>query len=47
MTDIEAKLRSRHERAVAMLGALALLAGGCATGLGPKALRSERPDYNR
>jgi hypothetical protein len=24
-----------------------LLAGGCATGLGPKNLRSERPDYNQ
>ena len=28
-------------------GLLALLASGCATGLGPKALRGERPDYNR
>src|SRR4030095_3170186 len=28
------------------LGVLALLASGCATGLGPKAVRSERPDYN-
>src|SRR5215831_2703515 len=26
---------------------LGLLAGGCATGLGPKAVRSERPDYNK
>jgi hypothetical protein len=26
---------------------LLVLAGGCATGLGPKAVRSERPDYNR
>ncbi len=47
MTDIDAKPRTRRARAVAMLGALALLAGGCTTGLGPKALRSERPDYNR
>ena len=28
-------------------GLLALLVSGCATGLGPKALRSERPDYNQ
>ena len=27
-------------------GLFALLACGCATGLGPKALRTERPDYN-
>jgi hypothetical protein len=26
---------------------LTMLANGCATGLGPKALRSERPDYNQ
>src|SRR5262245_54451658 len=26
---------------------LALLAGGCTTGLGPNAVRGERPDYNR
>src|SRR5215471_21411192 len=26
---------------------LAMLASGCATGLGPKAVRSERPDYNQ
>ena len=29
------------------LGLLALLVGGCTTGLGPRALRSERPDYNQ
>jgi hypothetical protein len=28
-------------------GLVALLASGCATGLGPGAVRSERPDYNR
>ena len=28
-------------------GLLALLASGCATGLGPRAVRSERPDYNQ
>jgi hypothetical protein len=28
-------------------GLLALLASGCATGLGPGAVRSERPDYNQ
>ena len=28
-------------------GLLALLASGCATGLGPRALGSERPDYNQ
>ncbi len=47
MTDIKVKSRTRRQRAVAMLGAMALLAGGCTTGLGPNALRSERPDYNR
>jgi hypothetical protein len=30
-----------------LLALFALVAGGCATGLGPKAVRSERPDYNR
>lgn len=30
-----------------MLYVLALLASGCATGIGPRALRSERPDYNQ
>jgi hypothetical protein len=30
-----------------MPGVLLLLASGCATGLGPKAVRGERPDYNR
>ena len=34
-------------RTVSVLGLLALLASGCATGLGPRALRSERPDYNQ
>lgn len=29
------------------MGLWALLASGCATGFGPKAVRSERPDYNR
>src|SRR5262249_4487542 len=29
-----------------MLGVLLVLASSCATGLGPKAVRSERPDYN-
>jgi hypothetical protein len=29
------------------MGLWALLASGCATSLGPRALRSERPDYNR
>ncbi|MBI1816346.1 MAG: hypothetical protein HYR72_15315 [Deltaproteobacteria bacterium] len=33
-------------RAVVIPGLLALLASGCTTGLGPKAVRSERPDYN-
>ena len=28
-------------------GLAALLASGCATGLGPGAVRSERPDYNQ
>ena len=30
-----------------MLLLLGLLTSGCATGLGPKAVRSERPDYNK
>jgi hypothetical protein len=30
-----------------MPSVLLVLASGCATGLGPKAVRSERPDYNR
>ncbi|MGH7788753.1 MAG: hypothetical protein ACRERC_17920 [Candidatus Binatia bacterium] len=30
-----------------MGGVLSLLIGGCTTGLGPKAVRSERPDYNQ
>jgi hypothetical protein len=33
--------------AAAFLGGLGLVLGGCATGLGPKAIRSERPDYNQ
>src|SRR5262245_23581603 len=28
-------------------GLVAVLGSGCATGLGPRALRSERPDYNQ
>ena len=32
---------------VAWLGGAIALLGGCATGLGPRAVRSERPDYNR
>jgi hypothetical protein len=34
-------------RPVLIPGLVAALASGCATGLGPKALRSERPDYNQ
>src|SRR5262249_951661 len=34
-------------RSLSMPCVLLALAGGCATGLGPKAVRSERPDYNR
>jgi hypothetical protein len=34
-------------RAGSIPGLLALLASGCATGLGPGAVRHERPDYNR
>ena len=41
---LRASLRFRH---LAMPGLLFLFANGCATGLGPKAVRSERPDYNR
>src|SRR5215831_1450017 len=33
--------------AVSALGVWALLACGCTTGLGPHAVRSERPDYNQ
>ena len=33
--------------AAEMPGLLTLLASGCATGLGPAAVRSERPDYNQ
>src|SRR5215831_1294890 len=33
--------------AVSALGVWALLACGCTTGFGPRAVRSERPDYNR
>jgi len=39
--------RAQPRHGGAVLGLLALLAGGCATGLGPMALRSERPDYNQ
>jgi hypothetical protein len=31
----------------ALLGVVALIASSCATGLGPQAVRSERPDYNQ
>jgi len=34
-------------RTVLIPGLMAALASACATGLGPKALRSERPDYNQ
>src|SRR5215468_7041708 len=34
-------------RAVAILVLSGWLASGCATGLGPRAVRRERPDYNR
>src|SRR5262249_9142192 len=34
-------------RRLSMPSVLLILACGCATGLGPRALRSERPDYNR
>src|SRR5215467_4461493 len=33
--------------AVSALGVWALLACGCTTGYGPRAVRTERPDYNR
>src|SRR5215467_10694005 len=34
-------------RSLSMPCVLLVLGGGCATGLGPQAVRSERPDYNR
>lgn len=34
-------------RNVSSAGLLALLASACATGIGPRALRTERPDYNQ
>jgi hypothetical protein len=34
-------------RTVLIPGLLALLASACATGLGPRAVRTERPDYNQ
>jgi hypothetical protein len=34
-------------RAVSAFAVLALIASGCATGFGPQAVRSERPDYNQ
>jgi hypothetical protein len=34
-------------RAAAILALSGLLASGCTTGLGPRAVRTERPDYNR
>src|SRR5262247_3601455 len=38
---------SQQLRSLSMPSVLLVLASGCATGLGPKAVRSERPDYNR
>lgn len=35
------------QRVVLLPGLLAMLVSGCTTGLGPQALRSERPDYNQ
>jgi len=37
----------RLPRRLATPTVLLALASGCATGLGPKTVRSERPDYNR
>src|SRR5262249_35256813 len=34
-------------RRLSMPSVLLVLASGCATGLGPRAVRTERPDYNR
>lgn len=36
-----------RRRAVSAVGMWALLCSGCTTSLGPKAVRSERPDYNQ
>ena len=38
---------ARSVRTVSAVGVLALIASSCATGLGPQAVRSERPDYNQ
>ena len=37
---------ANESRAGAVSGLLAVLASACAMGLGPRALRSDRPDYN-
>lgn len=37
----------RRRRHLSIPSVLLVFASGCATGLGPKAIRSERPDYNR
>ena len=39
--------RETSLRAVSALGVVAFIASGCATGFGPQAVRSERPDYNQ
>jgi hypothetical protein len=38
---------ARSLNTAAVLGVVALIASSCATGLGPHAVRSERPDYNQ
>jgi len=38
---------ARSLRTGSAVGVLALIASSCATGLGPQAVRSERPDYNQ
>jgi len=43
----EHRLCARSFRSVSAVGAVALIASGCATGLGPHAVRGERPDYNQ
>jgi hypothetical protein len=40
-------MSKEHLRRFSMLGVLFTLASGCTTGLGPRAVRTERPDYNR
>jgi len=37
----------RSLRGALLVGVLALLASGCTTGLGPHAIRADRPDYNQ